>query len=421
MTGCGKKEDIGELGSIEESVINPEHEYETDENGEIIETDEDGQPVTEPETTLVEETTREPSESLPDFPIYDDTTLDGYTLNINNSERFTINYPEGYDAIVKDKYKTYLIKENTQIFFYCINQKFDTTNSVYYSTQVTDSLYRFPYAIDGVSFTASVIDRKAVEQKNINGKIVARETPMIEFASENIREFVKPTCVSYFTTFDDRGFALIAVSTDKTESELDTILTDMVSTLGTYIPSNKEVLYEFNGNKFVASDKTGISFPYPDGWKVTMDIKTGFVVISAPNDGGIYEGAKIIYKSDEKNEFVEDYAQFAGIPEQIAYIYMQRGKYDKDKLAADFEVRSMDDTVKIDGVKCYLFEIKDFIMPLNKTAELLLPSTGNEIYSFRYTFNSNSIPAMVSFHYTANNKYQVRDLADEIMKEITIK
>jgi hypothetical protein len=428
LSGCAKKEDTNTIGSLEGSVApgeaslgdqvgdgsSDEEIYETDEFGNTIDWTEEPD-----ETTLIEETTREPSEILPEVAIYDKTVLDNYNLEINSSERFIINYPKGYTIKPVDKYKTYLTKEKTQFFVYCINRNFVEPNQIYYSSEVTDSLYRFPYSIDGVKYTASIMDRKAVTYKTIAGKEVSREAPSIEFASTDKTTYVKPICVSYFVPFNDKGFALIAVSTDKTEDELDEVLTNMVSTLNTYTPSRYEAQYDYNGNMFIASDKTGITFPYPEGWTVSSS-KNGFVIISSPNDGSLYDGAKIIYKTDKEHQYVEDYAQFAGIPLSIANLYMKPG-YEPDMLAADFTVLSMDDSVTVDGVKCYLFQIEDYIKPLTKTAELLLPSTGEKIYSYRYTFNSNGIPTMVSFQYTANNQYQVRDMAEEIMSKITVK
>lgn len=421
-TSCGRKDENSTIGSLDgsmssEDIIAAEstktQEQENNmESSEATETD-------ELETVYIPETTREPSEILPDVAIYDSTVLENYVLDINNAERYTINYPEGYSVTQVDKYKTFLVQDNTQIFLYCINDEFDSSQHVFFSTQIDDELYRFPYVIDGKNYTASVMDRGTASHLEINGKDVVRETPKIEFASDDIKSFVRPTCVSYFTSFNERGFALIAVSTDKEIGELDNVLTDMFSTLGTYIPSKAEAKYEFDGRLFVANDKTGISFPYPEGWELATR-ENGFVVISAPSDGSLYDGAKIIYKSDEKHEFVEDYAQYAGIVEEIAPFYMT-GSYDKESLGTEFLVMSMDDTVTVDGIKCYLFEIEDSLLPFNKTTELLLPSTGEKIYSYRYTFNSNGIPVMVSFHYTKNNKYQVRDMADNIMKKITVK
>ncbi len=417
LSGCGNKEDDATIGSLDASMST--EDIEASGEAETSEEESESESETELETITIPETTREASESLPDVAIYDDTVLDNYTLEINNAERYTINYPKGYEVQEKDKYKTFLVQENTQIFVYCINDTFESSNGVFHSLQIDDALYRFPYSIDGKKYTASVMDRGKTTQIDINGKKVTREIPTIEFASDDISSFVKPTCISYFTSFNDRGFALIGVSTDKTLEELEGVLNDMVSTLGTYTPAKSEAQYEFGGNMFVANDKTGISFPYPENWKLTRT-KEGLVVISAPNDGTLYDGAKIIYKSDESHAYVEDYAQFAGITELLAPIYMQNG-YDKEYLGTEFLVETMDDTVTIDGIKCILFGIEDSFLPLNKATELLLPSTGEKIHSFRYTFNSNDIPVMVSFQYTDHNKYQVRDMADNIMSKITVK
>lgn len=425
LSGCKKKSEVEAIGSLEAAQSSEGSqmaegedvaaESETDEYGNVID-----HIVETAEAPLVEETTREPGESLPDVAVYDDTVLENYVLEINNSERYTINIPKEYEKKNFDKYKTYLVKENTQIFIYCINQTFEKSNEIYYSTPVQDALYRFPYQIDGVDFTASVMDRKAVSSLDIKGKKVAREIPVIEFASIDKKNFVKPVVVSYFVPYDDRGFALIAVSTDQSEGQLDTILTDMVSTLGTYIPGKTEALYEFDDNLYVANDKTGISFPYPAGWTLSRTDK-GYIVISAPKDGSLFDGAKIIYKSDSTGEYVTDYAQYAGIPDDIAYIYMNSHAYAEEQLKSDFMVMAMDDAMTLDGVPCHLFQIEDYIKPQNKTAELLLPSTGAKIYSYRYTFNSNGIPAMVSFHYTANNQFQVRDMAEQVMSKMTLK
>jgi len=429
LTACGNKNGASDISSLESPTV------ETDEYGNEIdhdtagfsgeensETNENGDPIIEEtiDTIIVTipETTREPSEELPEVPIYDHTVLDNYVLNINKSERYTVNYPEDFTADSVDKYKTFLVKENTQIFFYCINNSFTNSDQVYYSTQVSDELYRFPYAIDNKDYTASVMSRKNITYKDINGKNVARETPLIEFSSKDARSFVRPVCISYFTTFDNKGFAILAVSTDKTEDELDVILTDMISTLGTYTPSKYEAEYEFNGHKFVANDSTGISFSYPDGWVVKNE-KNGFVSITAPS-GSLYDGAKIIYKSDAGHEYVTDFAQFANITKAIAPIYMT-ASYDEEKLATDFLVMSMDDGFTLDGSTCYLFQIEDHLMPLNKTVEILLPSMGEYLYSYRYTFESKGIPVMVSFQYTTNNQYQVRDLADNIMSDIVVR
>lgn len=388
----------------------------TDEYGNPIE--EDSTLDSEPETELVAETEREPSESLPDTAIYDNTVLDNYNLSIHSSERYTINYPNGYDVIPKDKYKTYLVKDNTQIFVYCINSFFENSDTVYYSTEIQDALYRMPYTIDGVSFTASVMDRKPVTKINIKGKDVAREEAYIEFASKDITKYVTPVCVSYFLPFDNRGFALIAYSTDQTAEELDTVLTDMVSTLGTYVPSKYEANFEIADTMYTPNDNTGIQIPYPDGWNI--QIKNGLAIISAPENDELFSGAKIIYMTDTRRKYVDDYAQFAGVPDLIASLYMQPG-YDPEKMSNDFTVLAMDDKITLDGLPCILFQIEDWLKPLNKTNELLLPSSGEKVYSYRYTFNNNGIPAMMSFQYTNHNKYQVRDMADVIMKQIIIK
>lgn len=417
LSGCGNKEDDATIGSLDTTMSTDD--IEASGEAETSEEESESETETEMETITIPETTREASESLPDVAVYDDTVLDNYTLEINNAERYTINYPKGYEVQEKDKYKTFLVQENTQIFVYCINDTFETSNTVFHSTQIDDALYRFPYSIDGKKYTASVMDRGKTTQIEVNGKRVAREIPTIEFASDDITSFVKPTCISYFTSFNNRGFALIGVSTDKTLEELEAVLNDMVSTLGTYTPAKNEAQYEFGDNMFVANDKTGITFPYPENWKLTRTDE-GLVVISAPNDGSLYDGAKIIYKSDESHTYVEDYAQFANITELLAPIYMQKG-YDKEYLGTEFLVTTMDDTVTIDGIECILFGIEDSLLPLNKATELLLPSTGEKIYSYRYTFNSNDIPVMVSFQYTNNNKYQVRDMADNIMSKITVK
>lgn len=419
LSGCGNKQGDETIGTLEATMSTEDIESSIEEDSSNAESESESSETETQETITIPETTREASEVLPDAAIYDDTVLENYVLEINNAERYTVNYPEGYEIEPKDKYKTYLVQDNTQIFFYCINDTFEDSNSVFHSTQIDDALYRFPYTIDGKDYTASVIDRGKVSQIDVNGKTVSREIPSIEFASNDISSFVKPVCISYFTTFNDRGFALIGVSTDKTEEELEIVMHDMVATLGTYTPAKTEAQYEFAENTYVANDKTGITFPYPEGWEV-QKTEDGLVVISAPKDGSLYDGAKIIYKSDESHEFLDDYAQFAGISDLIAPIYMQSG-YQKDYLKTEFLVTSMDDSCTLDGIKCILFEIEDRLLPMNKATELLLPSTGDTIYSFRYTFNSNGIPAMVSFQYTKNNKYQVRDMADNIMSKITLK
>lgn len=415
-TGCSRKDDSQTVDALEASMSTEGMESSESDEGE-----ENPEESTEEETegVVIPETTREASEELPDEAIYDDTVLDGYKLQINSAERYTINFPADYEVKPTDKYKTYLVKENTQIFVYCIDETFSKSRSVSYSLQIEDALYRFPYQIDGKDYTASVMDRGAITEEDVNGKSVIREMPSIEFASTDNKYFVKPICISYFTSFDDRGFAIIGTSTDKTEEELEAVMHDMMSTLGTYTPAKREANFEYADRWFVADDNTGISFPYPRDWTISRT-KDGLVVFSAPQDNNLYDGAKIIYKSDSAHKYVEDYAQFANITDLLVPLYMQSG-YQKDKMSTDFLVESMDDTCTVDGVKCLLFEIEDQLLPLNKANELLLPSSGEKIHSFRYTFNSNSIPVMVSFHYTDNNKYQMRDMADTIMKQITVR
>ena len=245
-----------------------------------------------------------------------------------------------------------------------------------------------------------------------------REEAYIEFASMDLTKYVTPTCVSYFTPFDDRGFAIIAFSTDQSASDLDQILSDMVSTLGTYVPSKSEAAFEIADTVYAPRDNTGIQIPYPAGWTVTASGE--YTIISAPENDDLFSGAKIIYMTDYNRKYVDDYAQFAGIPDLIAKIYMSHG-YDAEKMSTDFTVLSMDDTISLNGLPCILFEIEDWLKPLNKTNELLLPSSGEKVYSYRYTFNNNGLPAMISFQYTDHNKYQVRDMADILMKQVIIK
>lgn len=425
-TACGHNEDdIGELGTLDSALFESGGENESaatpsnvilDSNGNPM-TDAAGETMTIP-ASAIEETTREPSEELPEVAIYDKTVLPGYSLEINKALRYTMNYPEGYSVSPADKYKTFLVKDDTQLFVYCINSEFEDSESVYYSGQISDELYRFPYTLDGKAYTATVMDRGKHEKKEVNGKTVIRETPMIEFVSDDITSFIKPTCVSYFTDYDGRGFAIIAVSTDKTTEELDKTLSDMMSTLGTYVPAKSEAKYETGSSLFVAKDKTGNDFPYPDGWQKSTE--NGFVIFTPPDDASLYAGAMIIYKSDEKHELVEDSAQFAGITDALAPIFMQAG-YDKEQLGTNFVVNSMDDNVSLDGVPCILFEVTDLLQPYTKAVELLLPSSGEEVHSYRYTFDSNGIPCMVSFVYASGNKYQVRDMADDIMSKINVK
>lgn len=422
ISGCHKKSsDVIESLSeapVSESESSDAETADSSESSADIPSEEETAETPEEETELVPETTRVSSENLPDTAIYDDTVLDNYTLTIDAAQRFTINYPKDFTVSKEDAYKTYLTKDNTQIFVYCVNQVFDNCDEVYYSDQIQDALYRMPYTIDGESYTLSVIDRDPVTHITVGDKTVARETATAEFSSHDLSKLSKPLCISYFTAYDDRGFALIAYSTDKSEEELDKLLTDMMSTLGTYTPSRNEAAFEFASDVFSPNDGTGIKIPYPDGW--TISNAAGFSVISAPENDTIYTGAKILYRSDAKHSLVTDYAQYAGITDQLAKLYMKSG-YDPAKMSNEFTVLSMDSNVSLNGAPCYLFQIKDSLHPLNKANELLLPSSGEDIYSYRYTFNSNGIPVMVSFQYTEGNEYQVRDMADLIMEQIVLK
>ena len=57
-------------------------------------------------------------------------------------------------------------------------------------------------SIKGITdvYKRQVMDRGKTTQIDINGKKVTREIPTIEFASDDISSFVKPTCISYFTS-----------------------------------------------------------------------------------------------------------------------------------------------------------------------------------------------------------------------------
>lgn len=420
ISGCHKKnpDTIESLSEASVSASDETDAADSSDSSADVSSEEETLETTETETELVPETTRVSSENLPDTAIYNDTVLDNYTLTIDAAQRFTINYPKDFSVDKEDAYKTYLTKDNTQIFIYCVNQAFDNCDEVYYSDQIQDALYRMPYTIDGENYTLSVIDRDPVTHITIGDKTVARETATAEFSSHDLSKLSKPLCISYFTAYDDRGFALIAYSTDKSSEELDKILTDMMSTLGTYTPSRNEAAFEFASDIFSPNDGTGIKLPYPSDWSISTT--AGFSVISAPENDTIYTGAKIIYRSDKDHSLVTDYAQYAGITDEIAKIYMKTG-YEPDKMNNEFTVLSMDSNVSLNGAPCYLFQIKDSLHPLNKTNELLLPSCGEDIYSYRYTFNSNGIPVMVSFQYTEGNEYQVRDMADLIMEQIVTK
>ena len=135
LSGCGNKEDDATIGSLDVSMST--EDIEASGEAETSEEESESESETELETITIPETTREASESLPDVAIYDDTVLDNYTLEINNAERYTINYPKGYEVQEKDKYKTFLVQENTQIFVYCINDTFESSNGAVSYTHLT--------------------------------------------------------------------------------------------------------------------------------------------------------------------------------------------------------------------------------------------------------------------------------------------
>lgn len=166
ISGCHKK-NPDTIESLSEASISASDEPDAADSSDSsadVSSEEETLETAEAETELVPETTRVSSENLPDTAIYNDTVLDNYTLTIDAAQRFTINYPKDFSVDKEDAYKTYLTKDNTQIFVYCVNQAFDNCDEVYYSDQIQDALYRMPYTIDGENYTLSVIDRDPVTQ-----------------------------------------------------------------------------------------------------------------------------------------------------------------------------------------------------------------------------------------------------------------
>lgn len=376
---------------------------------------------TEEETqNLIEETSRETSEVLPDVPSYNKFTLDGYKEYTNIAQRFIYSYPSDYEFTEVNQYISYFKKENTQISLLCLNEEYNDGYAVSYSAKVNDFLDQVTYLNNGEYYKKALIDRSKTEKIQLDNKVVFKEIPMIEFTTKNYSSFIKPNCIAYYISYDNRGFMLLGISDDQDTITLEERMKIITNSLSGYLPSKSQAQLQYGENNFIPKDNTGISFPYPEGWNIENDNKTGFVIISAPHDGSIYDGSRIIYKSDEKNDYVNDFAQFAGIPSIIAYLSLPQG-YDSENIKTNFTVLSMDDKVRLNGAKCYLFEIEDQIIPLNKAMDLLLPASGPNIKSYRYTFNSNDIPVMISFQFDDSNRYQVRDMADDIISKLILK
>ena len=355
---------------------------------------------------------REPEE-LPQEEIGQFDSAEGYSLLKLKGQRVTVCYPKLMSVNIKDNFNV-IFDEGTGTTYYL--HRFFSENysdAANLSQYASDAYKRLPFKCNGKIYYPTVFSNTVMQESlGKQGQQVLTEPLKLVVCEEDDIKTISVTAAASYTVLEDgTAFMAAGMSAEKDEAEILAETRKIAESIYPYIPSAAETATVFTQRVTVGD---GIKCYIPSDWSSVPDSNPQ---VFRPDDNSLYAGCELIVYRDAELNYCTEAANLGNgfSAKYLKYRLNSKMQYDKEQAVIDYGELLNDN----EDIKLYFTEEKDTIYPMRPKDLLYLPPEGNELYSYRISFDdANTNPCVLCINFDKVSDRQVYDLIIKIAKTI---